>query len=60
MVKKEATVKFELREGLLEKVNALKKHYRVQSSAELVRILVNEKTQQLNIGPMEAITNANQ
>ncbi|MCL5877324.1 MAG: hypothetical protein M1540_05880 [Candidatus Bathyarchaeota archaeon] len=41
----------------LNKVEALKKYYGVESDAELVRVLVNEKARQLNVGPVEAITN---
>ncbi len=40
-----------------EKLETLKKYYGVQSNAELVKVLVNEKAQQLNICPVEAITN---
>jgi hypothetical protein len=44
--------------NLLEKTNALKKYYRVQTNKELIKILVNEKAQQLNLNPTEATTNA--
>ncbi len=50
-------VKLEFEGEILEKVNALKKHYGVQSDAELVRVLVNESARQLNADPVEAATN---
>lgn len=40
-------VRVEFEGLLLEKVEALKKYYGVQSNAELVRVLVNEKARQL-------------
>ena len=43
-----------------EKFETLKKHYDIQSDAELVKILVDEKARQLNATTMEATTNANQ
>lgn len=54
----EIQVKLKFEGEILEKVNALKKHYGVQSDAELVRVLVNERAQQLNVCPVEATTNA--
>ncbi len=50
-------VSVDLEGDLKRKVDALKKYYDIQSSAELVRVLVNEKAQQLNVGPLEATTN---
>jgi hypothetical protein len=41
----------------LDKLEALKNHYGVQSDAELVRVLVNEKARQLNANPVEATAN---
>ena len=58
MVEKRASVKLEFEADLLEKANALKKYYGVQSNAELVRVLVNERARQLNVCPVEATTNA--
>lgn len=59
MVEKQgASVKLEFEADLFEKVNALKKYYGVQSNAELVRVLVNERARQLNVGPVEATPNA--
>jgi hypothetical protein len=57
MNKKRKLVKLEFEDDLLEKVNALKNYYDVQSNAELVRVLVNENMRQLNVGPVEAIKN---
>ncbi len=37
----------EIQKELQEKIDALKKHYRTQDTAELIKILVNEKAQQL-------------
>ncbi len=42
---------FKIEEELFEKINTLKKHYGVKSDAELVKILVNEKAQQLTTHP---------
>ncbi len=61
MVKKgkiEFTIKFE--DESLKKMEALKKYYDIQSNAELIKILVNEKAQQLTANPIEAITDATQ
>ncbi len=58
MVEKRTSVKLEFEADLLKKANALKKYYGVQSNAELVRVLVNERAQQLNVCPVEATTNA--
>ncbi|MGD6810591.1 MAG: hypothetical protein ACQCN3_12910 [Candidatus Bathyarchaeia archaeon] len=44
--------------NLLEKINTLKKYYHVQTNKELIKILVNEKAQQLNLNPKETTTNA--
>lgn len=57
MVKKRALVKLEFEVDLLKKVNVLKKYYGIQSNAELVKALVNEKAQQLNTSKIEATTN---
>ncbi len=51
-------VSVEIEGDLKRKVDALKKYYGVQSSAELVRVLVNERARQLNVGSVEATTNA--
>ncbi len=58
MFEKRQPVNLEFEVDLIEKVNALKKYYGVQSSAELVRVLVNERARQLNVGSVEATTNA--
>jgi hypothetical protein len=42
-----------------EKLETIKKYYGIQSNAELVKVLVNEKAQQLNISKIEATTNVN-
>ncbi len=60
MPKKRSQVKLEFGEEFAQKIDALKKYYRVQSGAELVKILVNEKTQQLNTNPTEATKNGTQ
>ncbi|MCL5876506.1 MAG: hypothetical protein M1540_01680 [Candidatus Bathyarchaeota archaeon] len=57
MVEKREIVKLGFEADLLKKVNALKKYYDVQSDAELVRVLVNEKARHLNVDPMETTTN---
>jgi hypothetical protein len=44
--------------NLLKKANTLKKYYRVQTNKELIKSLVNEKAQQLNLNPTEATTDA--
>ncbi len=59
MFEKRQPVNLEFEVDLIEKVNALKKYYGVQSSAELIRVLVNEKAKQLNAGPLEANVNGN-
>jgi hypothetical protein len=56
--KKEFIVKFQ--DESLKKMEALKKYYDIQSNAELIKILVNEKAQQLTANPTEAITDATQ
>ncbi len=56
-MKEEKPVKLVFEGDILDKVNALKKYYGVQSSAELVRVLVNERARQLNVGSVEATTN---
>ena len=43
-----------------EQFETLKKYYDIQSDAELVRVLVDEKARQLNATTMEATANANQ
>jgi hypothetical protein len=53
MKEKRKPVKLEFEAELLEKVNALKKYYGVQSNTELVRVLVNESARRLNADPME-------
>jgi hypothetical protein len=53
MVETEETVKLYFEADLLEKVTALKKYYGVQSSTELVIVLVNEKARQLSECPVE-------
>ena len=57
MGEKKTSVKLEFETDLLEKVNALKKYYGIRSDGELVRVLVNENTRQLNAGPAEAAEN---
>ena len=57
MVEKRAPIKLKFEADLLEKVNALKKYYGIRSDGELVRVLVNENTRQLNAGPAEAAEN---
>ena len=57
MVEKRAPIKLKFEADLLEKVNALKKYYGIRSDAELVRVIVNERTRQLNAGPVEAAKN---
>lgn len=42
-------VKLEFSGELLEKINAIKKHYGVKSNSELIRILVNEKARELKL-----------
>ncbi len=42
----------------VDKVEALKKYYGIQSDVELVRILVNEQAGQLNVSPTGATTGA--
>jgi|GEM_PF-5864399 hypothetical protein len=57
MSEKKTQVKLEFESDLLKKANALKKYYALQNNAELVRVLVNEKTQQLNVDPIEVTSN---
>jgi metal-responsive CopG/Arc/MetJ family transcriptional regulator len=45
--KDKVQVRVEFEGELLEKVDALKKYYGVQSYAELVRVLINEQSRQL-------------
>jgi hypothetical protein len=52
--------KLKIEPDLLEKANALKKYYGIQNNNELIKILVTEKTQQLNLNPTEATTDATQ
>ncbi len=56
--KKECIVKFQ--DESLKKMEALKKYYKIQDNAELIKILVNEKAQQLTANPTETITDATQ
>jgi len=49
-------VSIKIEGDLKRKIEALKKHYKTQNEEELIKILVNEKAQQLK----EATTNANQ
>jgi hypothetical protein len=61
MIKKEKNlVTLKVSKGFLEKINALKKYYRVQTDAELVRILINEKILQPDHYQTEAKTDAAQ
>jgi hypothetical protein len=55
----ELQVQIQLDSDLKRKADALKKYYNVQNNTELIKILVNEKAQQLNAHPMEATPNAN-
>jgi hypothetical protein len=55
----ELQVQIQLDSDLKRKADALKKYYNVQNNTELIKILVNEKAQQLNARPMEATSNAN-
>lgn len=50
----------EFQNDLLKKIEALKKYYDIQSNTELIKILVNEKAQQLTANPTETITDATQ
>jgi metal-responsive CopG/Arc/MetJ family transcriptional regulator len=50
-------VSVELEGDLKRKIDALKNYYGIQSSAELIRVLVNEKAKQLNAAPLEANAN---
>jgi len=58
MIEKTTPNKPEIEPDLLEKADTLKKYYHVQTNKELIKILVNEKTQQLNLPPTEATTDA--
>ncbi len=46
--KDKSQVRVEFEGALLDKVEALKKYYGIQSNAELVRVLVNECARQLD------------
>ncbi len=52
-------VSVEVEGDLKRKVDALKNYYGIQSSAELIRVLVNEKAKQLNAASLEANANGN-
>ncbi len=41
-------VSIELEKNLKTKIEALKKYYGIKNNAELIKVLVNEKAQQLN------------
>ncbi len=56
-VKEEKLVKLVFEGDILDKVNALKKYYGIQNDVELVRVLVNKRARQLNVGPVEVATN---
>jgi hypothetical protein len=42
----------------IDKIQALKKYYGIQNTAELIKILVNERAQQLNANTKETATHA--
>lgn len=48
--KENVQVRVEFEGEMLRKVEALKKYYGVQSTAELVRVLVTEQARQLKLG----------
>jgi hypothetical protein len=56
-VKNSNEVHVEFTGKLKEKFETLKKYYAIQSDTELIRVLINEKAQQLNANTMEAATN---
>jgi hypothetical protein len=57
MVKRKARPIIKFEPDLVKKANILKKYYDIQSNAELVSVLVNEKTQQLIVEPIEVTSN---
>jgi uncharacterized SAM-dependent methyltransferase len=56
---KKTIVTLEFDANLFEKINALKKYYAVQSNAKLLRVLINERAQQLSVGTVGVITTDN-
>lgn len=51
--KETSQVRVEFEGDLLNKVNSLKKYYGILSSAELIRLLVNDRARQLNLVAQE-------